>query len=112
MLELRPKGKFIVPNSQKSYEDGPKYTTYNGTCGNGGGSGTPDAYQPLPLSVSRSCDGTQGARYHQTTGKTRKSWGGVKRIGRGQLDLKAPKGPSTQDPHKPQANSTSAFFHV
>ena len=47
MVELRLQSKFIVPDVTKSYEDVPKYTIYNGTCGNGGGSGIPDAYEPL-----------------------------------------------------------------
>jgi hypothetical protein len=63
----------ILPNSTKSSGEGaPKYTTYNGTCGNSGTPGTARAHKLLPLSVSRSSYGIQGAQYRQTTGPIRK----------------------------------------
>jgi|SRR5258706_2865653 len=49
------------------------YTPYNGTCGNSEAPGTHPAFGSLPLSMSRSCDGIQGAQYHQTIGQTRKA---------------------------------------
>jgi hypothetical protein len=67
--------RLIVPNYMKKPKSWPSYTTYNETCETCGASGTPAAYEPLPLSVWRSFDDTRGTQYHQTTGQAPKSWG-------------------------------------
>jgi len=57
----------LYPALRKSSKGVPKYITYNETCGSSAASGTPHVHEPLPLSLSRSSDGIQGAQYHQTT---------------------------------------------
>jgi len=64
----------FVPNFTKNSEAAPRYTTYNRNYGTYGESGKPRAYEPIPLSVQRFCDGIERDQYHRTTGQTRKVW--------------------------------------